>query len=111
MKQQIADAVRQAVKKLFDVDVEPELTRPDEQFGDYATNVAMQLAGRLGQNPREIAEQLANELADDELLGAVTVAGPGFLNLKLSDQTLWQGVVQEPTKPLSGQEILVEFGD
>ncbi len=55
----------QAVNALYGtVEVEPKLTRPDAQFGDYSTNVAMQLAAKLGKNPREIAEQLAISLAD-----------------------------------------------
>ena len=40
------------IQNLFNTDVKAELTRPDEQFGDYATNVALHLAGRLQRNPR-----------------------------------------------------------
>jgi arginyl-tRNA synthetase len=86
MKQAVEQAIAAAIKSLFDVDIEPVLTRPDEQFGDYATNCAMQLAGRLGKNPREIAEALAVKLRENiDLIRSVDIAGPGFLNLTLQD--------------------------
>ncbi|TAL14287.1 arginine--tRNA ligase [Patescibacteria group bacterium] len=78
-----------AVRELYGaVDVEPKLTRPDAQFGDYSTNVAMQLAASLGKNPREIAEQLAITLRGYDEFKQVDVAGPGFLNIWLSDSVL-----------------------
>jgi arginyl-tRNA synthetase len=43
--QEIAKALKEASKDLFNVDVEPEVSRPEEQFGDYTTNIALQLAG------------------------------------------------------------------
>ncbi|MDB5166950.1 MAG: argS [Candidatus Saccharibacteria bacterium] len=78
-----------AVRELYGiVDVEPKLTRPDAQFGDYSTNVAMQLAASLGKNPREIAEQLAITLRGYDEFKQVDVAGPGFINIWLSDAVL-----------------------
>ncbi|MBW3606973.1 MAG: arginine--tRNA ligase [Actinobacteria bacterium] len=68
--------------------VSPTLERPKKVgFGDYATNAAMLLAPRAGKPPRDVAGQLAEEL--EQRLGAalerVEVAGPGFLNLFMSD--------------------------
>ena len=40
-----------AVKELFAVETEVELTRPDERFGDFATNIALVMASRIGQPP------------------------------------------------------------
>ena len=51
--------IDQAVRDLYGVDVTPNLTRPEPQFGDVATNVAMQLAKQVGENPRAIAERIA----------------------------------------------------
>jgi arginyl-tRNA synthetase len=67
------------------------LERPRRaQFGDYSTNAALLLAARLGQPPREVAERLGGLL--QARLGAslerFEVAGPGFLNLFLSDAWL-----------------------
>ncbi len=64
----------------------------DAAHGDMATNAAMVLARPAGRKPREIAEALAGRLAADPRVEAAEVAGPGFLNLRLSDAA-WQGVV------------------
>ncbi|NEB74218.1 hypothetical protein G3I40_03020, partial [Streptomyces sp. SID14478] len=52
--------------------------------GDYATNVALQLAGPAGRPPRQVADILSRRLADSPGIAAVDVTGPGFLNLTLS---------------------------
>jgi arginyl-tRNA synthetase len=70
-------------------DGQPTLERPPKpELGDYSTNAAMLLAPALGSPPREIAERLREELAGR--LGAraerIEVAGPGFLNVFLSDR-------------------------
>lgn len=111
MRQDLAKFVAHAVKKLFNVDVEIELTRPDEQFGDYATNVALQLSKQLGKNPREIAESIAEALRTNQLLASVQIAGPGFLNLTLTDKALLD-LAQEPiAQNLKGQVIVAEYSD
>ncbi|MFH8895678.1 ArgS-related anticodon-binding protein NrtL [Streptomyces coeruleorubidus] len=51
--------------------------------GDYATNIALQLAGAAGQPPRRVAEILRARLAGEALIGDVVVTGPGFLNFSL----------------------------
>jgi len=63
----------------------------DTAHGDMATNAAMVLAKPAGMKPRDIAEKLAARLTDPRITAA-EVAGPGFLNLRLSP-TVWQGVV------------------
>ncbi len=111
---ELKSALEAAAAKLFDVAIEPELTRPEEKFGDFATNMALQLARQLGKNPREVAEALAGELKGNKLLaGDPQVAGPGFLNFKLTDQKLAQmaNASTNLPQPLKNQEILVEFGD
>jgi arginyl-tRNA synthetase len=69
-------------------DSTPTLERPPKpEFGDYSTNAAMLLAPALGEQPRGTAEKLAEELGRS-LEGSaerIEVAGPGFLNLFLSD--------------------------
>ncbi len=113
MKQELEQAVSAAVKDLFGADVSVELTRPDEQFGDYATNVALQLAKQVGKNPREVAEQLAGSLREKlaETVKSVDIAGPGFLNLTLTDKALTSVLNAQPAKPLEGKKILVEYSD
>jgi arginyl-tRNA synthetase len=80
--------ISQLVSELFDVNVDVVLTRPDVQFGDYATNVAMQLAKPLSMNPRDVAEILVAKLLEDKNFSEVTVAGPGFINMRMSDNVI-----------------------
>ncbi|MER8710992.1 MULTISPECIES: arginine--tRNA ligase [unclassified Mesorhizobium] len=75
--------------------VPPDLSRiaveppRDASHGDLATNAAMVLAKPTGQNPRALAERLAEALRADEDIAAAEIAGPGFVNLKLKDD-FWQ---------------------
>lgn len=108
--EEIRGVIAKVCKDLFKLDVEVELTRPNEQFGDYSTNVALKLAGQLNKNPRDIADQLAKELKNDAIV-KVEVAGPGFLNIYLTDETLWQLSDAKLQLTNQGKEILVEFGD
>jgi len=64
-----------------------DMVRPsqDAKFGDYQANMAMPLGKRLSLPPREIAEQIVAKLAIDDLCETPTIAGPGFINLKLRD--------------------------
>ena len=64
----------------------------DAAHGDMATNAAMVLANPARMKPRDIAEKLAEKLGEDPRITAADVAGPGFLNLRLS-AAVWQGVV------------------
>jgi arginyl-tRNA synthetase len=61
------------------------IERPkNREHGDWATNVAMQLAGKFGLNPRAFAELLAAELSKVDGIQKVDIAGPGFINITLS---------------------------
>ena len=99
----------QLVRDEFDVDIDVVLTRPDPQFGDYATNVALQLAGKVGKAPREIAEQIADKLREDTDFAEVTVAGPGFINIRLSSVQLLALTKREPIPAYAGQSIVLEY--
>ena len=55
----------------------------DAAHGDMATNAAMVLAKDAGRKPRELAEAIAERLRDDDLVSAVEIAGPGFINITL----------------------------
>jgi arginyl-tRNA synthetase len=61
------------------------IERPkNREHGDWATNVAMQLASKFGLNPRAFADVLAAELKLEAAIEKVDVAGPGFINITLS---------------------------
>jgi arginyl-tRNA synthetase len=66
---------------------ELELERPGEpEHGDYATNVALQLAGSRRKPPREIAAEIAEAAAGLTAVERAEIAGPGFVNLFLRDE-------------------------
>ena len=68
-----------------DLPSEVVIERPkNRDHGDWATNVAMQLGGKFGMNPRAFAELLAPELQALEGVAKVDIAGPGFINITLS---------------------------
>ncbi len=103
-----ADIVARTVKALFAIDVEIKLSRPDPTFGDIATNVAMQLAGRLHESPREIAETIARELRTNDAFLDAVVAGPGFINITLGATSLLDMTRQESPLFRAGQTIVIE---
>ncbi|HEX7323197.1 MAG TPA: arginine--tRNA ligase [Mycobacterium sp.] len=61
------------------------------EHGDYATNLALQLAKKVGKNPRELAGWLASALAGTDGIASAEPAGPGFVNLRIEAGA--QGVV------------------
>lgn len=111
MQTDIIQALQAAVKNLFNVALEPVLSRPDEQFGDFATNVAMQLAGQLNKNPREIAEALSEKLRENPSIADVQIAGPGFVNITVTDDVLLESLQAEPAKQLAGKVVVTEYSD
>jgi arginyl-tRNA synthetase len=108
----------------IDADVgplEPNLERPPKpEFGDYSTNVALLLAPAVGESPRALAERLGSSLGRElgDALERVEVAGPGFLNLFLTDTWFEDAVAAiRAAGPSFGgggarrraQRVLVEF--
>ncbi|MEX2587525.1 MAG: arginine--tRNA ligase [Actinomycetota bacterium] len=72
-----------------DSNVPVEISRPQRpEHGEFATNVAMALAGKAKTQPRKLAEMLAGALPASELVSQVDVAGPGFINFHLSPKWL-----------------------
>ena len=105
------------VKDLFGVETNVTVTRPHPRFGDFATNVALQLAGQLGQPARDIAEQIKTKLIETGEFAEVSVAGPGFINIRQNDQEMLAGtrtsVRRQPgtariVRPRYGQRIVIE---
>jgi arginyl-tRNA synthetase len=99
---QLGAAVREAVSAAVgagelavQVPEQVSVERPrSKDHGDYATNVALQLAKAAGRPPREVAEVVAARLRSAEGVAAVEIAGPGFLNVRLAEAALG-GVARE----------------
>ncbi|HEY8886475.1 MAG TPA: arginine--tRNA ligase [Candidatus Microsaccharimonas sp.] len=111
------EKISQEIKSLFDIDVPVQLTRPEPEFGDYATNIALQLAGRLQKNPREIADSIAERLRASGEYSDVSVAGPGFINFRVSKSVL-QSELESMSVPDYGRShafddkvVITEYSD
>jgi arginyl-tRNA synthetase len=102
MKQRLRQLLTQALQALQAKRVLPageapdvELERPrHEGQGDFASNIALTLAGGAGMRPRELAQRIVDHLPASPLVQRVEVAGPGFINFFLSDSA-FQAVVGE----------------
>ena len=118
LKQELGEAVEAAFAGLG---LPPELgrvtasDRPD--LADFQSNGALAAAKRVGKNPREIATAVAERLAGDPRLAAVEIAGPGFINLKLTDAALSERAQAIANDPRLGAElvatprrVLVDYG-
>ncbi len=81
--------VRQAFKACG-YDKVPTLTGLSDRkdISDYQSNGALQLAKKEKKNPREIAQKIADVLKTDSFFSTVSVDGPGFINMRLSDEAL-----------------------
>ncbi|MEU3014715.1 arginine--tRNA ligase [Nocardia asteroides] len=114
-------AAKVLVERGLDSSVLPEqvtVERPrNPEHGDYATNVAMQVAKRAGTNPRELAGWLADALSATDDIEVAEVAGPGFLNIRLAAsaqgailaQILAAGATYGTGTTLAGTKINLEF--
>lgn len=88
-----------------------------KEHGDYATNIALQLAKKAGMNPREFAQLLADQLAAAEGIASAEIAGPGFLNIRveagaqgaLAPQIVAAGEAYGTSDLYAGQKVNLEF--
>lgn len=102
------ETLKQTIQELYDLDIEVTVTRPEPQFGDASTNVALQLAKRLGKSPRDIASEIAAHLIDSAKYEKVEIAGPGFINITLGATELLELTRQEPTAIRDNETVVIE---
>ncbi len=126
--EQLADSVLAAVRSAVaagdlalaeaDLPTQTKVERPKvREHGDYASNVAMQLARTARRPPREIAEAVAAQLAKTPGVASVDVAGPGFLNITLDAASagevaatvLRAGAAYGRSQTLAGTKVNLEF--
>ncbi|HVE98947.1 MAG TPA: arginine--tRNA ligase [Mycobacteriales bacterium] len=122
---ELAECVRAAVRDAVDAG-ELSVAVPDQvvierpkvrDHGDYATNVAMQLAKAAGRPPRDIAAVVAARMREQAGIDTVEVAGPGFLNIRLSGGALGEvarqvvaaGASYGTNDRAAGQNVNLEF--
>ncbi|HTS84730.1 MAG TPA: arginine--tRNA ligase, partial [Usitatibacter sp.] len=118
-KSLLARLLKDAVSRAFPgQEAAIELDRPKSaEHGDFATNVALQLAKRVGRKPREAAQAIVDALGDPPEIAKVEIAGPGFINLTLSTASrfaivpriLREGAAFGRCDAGAGRRIMVEF--
>src|SRR5215210_751193 len=89
LEERVAGALREAVRKAYGIELNGvHVERPNEAaHGDFATNVALANARIFKRNPREVAQNIVGSL-DAPFVERVEVAGPGFINFRLSQAAL-----------------------
>lgn len=84
MKDALISLIQQAIAPLTSESIDVQLTRTrDAAHGDFATNVAMILAKKLGDNPRALAEKIVAQFPTSNIVEKIEIAGPGFINFFL----------------------------
>ncbi|MGV0380102.1 arginine--tRNA ligase [Corynebacterium lehmanniae] len=123
---ELATTVKEAATRVLaahelDASVVPEtvtVERPrNPEHGDYATNIALQVAKKAGTNPRELATWLVDDLSANPAIDSAEIAGPGFINLRLAAGAQGQlvaKVLEEAEKfghcdLYAGEKINLEF--
>jgi len=113
----LSDKVSQAMVAVgAPADCEPQVRQSAKvQFGDYQANGIMAVAKKLGQQPRQLAEQVLQHLDLNGIASKVEIAGPGFINIFLDRQWLSQQVDAAVSDPRLGvarqpaQTIVIDY--
>jgi arginyl-tRNA synthetase len=125
MKQELTQLIQQALDSLITQGLLPEDSTPviqidrtrDKSHGDLASNIALTLAKPARRNPRELADLICAALPAAQFLAKAEVAGPGFINFTLSENSsqaviarvLEQGANFGKSATGAGRRVQVEF--
>ena len=115
--EEIREKLTQAIKDLYGLDFDPEITpSPENIDADYSSNAPLKLAKDLHKSPMQIAEELVKKL---DPVATLTISAPGFLNFTLSNAYLSEKIdhlSQDFDKEIASHEydgkiIICEFSD
>lgn len=126
MKEDIIKVVCKSVEniaknnELPDLSVDIEVGMPKrKEFGDFSVNTAMLIANKLGKKPRDVAQLIIDNLPEekDELFNKVEIAGPGFINFYVKEESIVNKLLEIETGGEkfgtsnigNGEKVLVEF--
>lgn len=117
-REQIRKEIKEVLSKMnIDETIGFDVARPQEsKFGDYSTNIAMVLAGRLKRPPFEIAQEIVGLLNKISFINRVSIERPAFINFYLSDKALLENMAEiakgkieiELQKKIVNQKIILE---
>ena len=124
MKDQLQDLLKKCIQDLINeglINEMPSKVRldhtKDKSHGDYATNIALMLAKQAKTSPLELAKIIVNQLEDASFIKKTEIAGPGFINFFLSDESstsivseiIELGEMYGKSEIGKGQSILLEY--
>lgn len=116
MYQFVSESIKSSISKISELNgmdlsaISIEIPK-DKSFGDFSTNAAMVLTKQLGKPPRQIAEIILPYLRDLDFAGDVTIAGPGFINIKLKDEFIFNAINQKSDIKTKRPEIIdMDYG-
>ena len=113
LEQDVKEIIKKAGYELDNFVLETSNRR---DLGEYQINNAMQLAKTYHQNPREIAEKIVTELKEDSRFTNINVAGPGFINISLSDEYTMEVLnrinedVYSNIDKVAKKKIIIDYG-
>ena len=112
---ELEDAFKAAIHAALGFYADPAISvSQNEKFGDYQANAAMSLAKRVTEttgektNPRAIAERIKAKLELGDLVTEISIAGPGFINVRLSPGVLAKRVENVAADPRAGVEPVTD---
>lgn len=80
-------------------------------FGDFSTNAAMVMAKSAGKNPRELAAEILPKLLELDFVADASIAGPGFINIKIKDDFIWDAAMAPQTPRTDNPMVLdLDYG-
>jgi len=116
VEDQLRQATRAALGEAY-AETDPMVRAADPQFGDFQANLALGLAKATRKKPREIAQAIVDQLGQSPVIARAEVAGPGFINLTLSDSAILEATRAMWADPRLGVEpptqksrIVVDYG-
>lgn len=92
IEKEIESIIRDTVKNIYadieGIDLPLVQAVSNDKFGDFQTNFAMVNSKKIGKNPREIAQNIIENIVKNEIIEKLEIAGPGFLNIFLNEEYL-----------------------
>lgn len=111
-KPMILESIQKLVQNALNTTESIPLEIPsDKSHGDFSTSIALKLAKQVGKSPRELAQEIIDNLPESDLVEKTEMAGPGFINFYLTKKALEQVLATDfgRSQTMSGKKILVEF--
>lgn len=105
--EQLNKLLERSVRVLYGLTLEVALTRPDYVFGDFSTNIAMQLAKQLSKSPLAIADEIIKNIESLPEIKSISVAKPGFINIRVTDKVLQKSLSDDSSLAKDDKQTIV----